>query len=81
MFAFLCPFAVFSFIEIIRFTLSLAQHLLNRAKGPAGLTREGQLYTFWGCGKVRDSTKFFLKFGMRDEYAKVRYADTLMRRE
>ena len=29
--------------------------MLDRAKGPAGLTRDGQKYTIWGCGKVRDS--------------------------
>jgi len=31
--------------------------VLNRAKGPAGLMWEGHIYTFWGCGKVRDFTR------------------------
>jgi hypothetical protein len=33
--------------------------VLDRAKGPAGLMQEGQKYTIWGCGKVRDSIKYF----------------------
>jgi hypothetical protein len=33
--------------------------LIGAEQGPAGLMQEGQKYTLWGCGKVRDSTKYF----------------------
>jgi len=34
--------------------------VLNRAKGPVRLMREGQIYIiFWGAGKAWDSTKYF----------------------
>jgi len=42
---------------LLRLFVSLSLLMLNRAKGLAGLMREGQIYIFWGTEKVQDFTK------------------------
>ena len=50
----------------LRLFVSSSLLVLNRAKGPAGLIREGQKYIFWGCGEGAGFYYIFMKFGVRD---------------